>query len=429
VRDADSNHTVYGMLRPALIALAAAALLLPAFAASAQASDFEYQVVGGHDANIEEYPWQAALAFHPDTQPPGDDAFERQFCGGVLVTPSVVLTAAHCVYDTDPHCGICLPVDEVLDPGDVNVVLGRTTLSNDGQGAEHAVQAVDYERIDDGTPVAYNPATIENDVAYLVLTNPAPINDMTVKQLQIAADNESSVWADGVYNEVTGWGSTTAHDGFSPIIFTPSDTLQGASVPIVHDDTCSANYGSMFNPDNMVCAGYPEGEVDACYGDSGGPLEAPLEGGEYRLIGLTSWGIGCAQPNNPGVYARVAGETLRDAIVARVEKFEGDLAIGDQGDVVADPGGGSPRLGPPKYPPPSSEEPAPQPPPSSSVPPPPPATTSTTTTTQTSKKNPFAKCRKITKKAKKKNPKNLKKAKKKRKKCMRKVKKQLRKAG
>jgi secreted trypsin-like serine protease len=60
----------------------------------------------------------------------------------------------------------------------------------------------------------------------------------------------------------------------------------------------------------MVCAGYPEGGVDTCQGDSGGPMFGDASG-VLRVVGVTSWGNGCAQPGQPGVYARVADTKLR----------------------------------------------------------------------------------------------------------------------
>jgi secreted trypsin-like serine protease len=76
----------------------------------------------------------------------------------------------------------------------------------------------------------------------------------------------------------------------------------------------------------MVCAAAPG--KDTCSGDSGGPLQAPVGGGVYRLVGITGWGDGCARPNAPGVYTRVAGPTMRSLIESDVASLESafDLA-------------------------------------------------------------------------------------------------------
>ena len=155
-------------------------MLTLAFAANtATASgDASFRVVGGETATIDEYPWQVAVVISPAES--GGNAFQRQFCGGVLVTPRIVLTAAHCVQDTDPD----LPDDPSgdatprIDPDDVDVVLGRTTLSSSA-GEEKAVLAVDFQSADDPHPSppapAYNPVTLQNDVAYLVLRGLATV--------------------------------------------------------------------------------------------------------------------------------------------------------------------------------------------------------------------------------------------------------------
>jgi secreted trypsin-like serine protease len=91
---------------------------------------------------------------------------------------------------------------------------------------------------------------------------------------------------------VLGWGRTGEQ---SPT----SRYLLGATVPFVADGTCEKAYAE-FAASDMVCAGFAEGGVDTCQGDSGGPLVA---GG--KLVGVTSWGEGCARKGKPGVYVRV----------------------------------------------------------------------------------------------------------------------------
>jgi secreted trypsin-like serine protease len=94
------------------------------------------------------------------------------------------------------------------------------------------------------------------------------------------------------------------------------ENLQEARVPITTDQFCAGAY-SDFDPMTMVCAGFPEGGVDTCQGDSGGPMFGRTSAGELRVVGTTSFGEGCARPGKPGVYARVADDTLRPWIGQR----------------------------------------------------------------------------------------------------------------
>ncbi|KAB1254767.1 Transmembrane protease serine 5 [Camelus dromedarius] len=85
-----------------------------------------------------------------------------------------------------------------------------------------------------------------------------------------------------------------------------SDMLQDTMVPLLSTQLCNSScvYSGALTP-RMLCAGYLDGRADACQGDSGGPLVC-LDGGTWRLVGVVSWGHGCAEPNHPGVYAKIA---------------------------------------------------------------------------------------------------------------------------
>jgi len=364
-----------GRIRFALLACLAFVLL--ATGGSAHAQSPEPRVVGGSPSTIDQYPWQAAVVFVGS-----GNAHQRQFCGGSLVTPSIVLTAAHCVYDTDPDCNsggglVCNPGDQGgdgtkrIDPNDVDVVLGRTTLSDNSTGVEHAVDGVAYQG-DDGNPPIFDDSTLENDIGYLVLQSQSG-----QETIDIAGADEGAVWAPGVLVDISGWGSTVS--GGNTV-----DTLRAASVPIVSDSSCGSPlvYGSEFDPASMVCAGnLEEGGIDTCQGDSGGPLESPLEGGGYRLVGITSWGIGCAEPFAPGVYTRIAGNTLRSAATTRVFDLETTFGL-DHDDIVGS--GGQPKSAPPPSPPPPSGDGG-----------------SAGAQATVTPRDPFAKCRKLKSKPKK----------------------------
>lgn len=134
----------------------------------------------------------------------------------------------------------------------------------------------------------YNGFTISNDISLLQLSQPLTFNSFVGP---IALQSEKEYMGDCV---VSGWGTTT-EGGSSP------STLQWVDVPAVSDADCRAAYGQNDIEDSMICAGLPEGGVDACQGDSGGPMAC---GG--LLTGIVSWGYGCARPDYPGVYAEVA---------------------------------------------------------------------------------------------------------------------------
>ena len=269
-------------------ALALLALLWPALSSAA----VQPRVVGGHTATIADYPWQVAVVARPGVS--SGNAHQRQFCGGSLITSRIVITAAHCVRE-----------GTTVDPADVDVVVGRTTLSSGGQGTEIPVEDVAYRS-------NYSAATSANDVGYLVLS--AASSQTPIK---IAGPDETPLWEPGRLVDVSGWGSTSEVGG-------TVDTLRAATVQMISDSDCGSSgvYGTDFKPASMVCAGYMEGGVDTCYGDSGGPLESPVLGGGYRLVGLTSWGNGCAEPDAPGVYTRVAGSTLAPLIDSDVSALE-----------------------------------------------------------------------------------------------------------
>jgi secreted trypsin-like serine protease len=327
-----------------LVALAALALLA---SASAQAAGtVQPKIVGGSTASISTYPWQAAVVVSPSKI--SGSAHQRQFCGGSLLTSRIVITAGHCVADTDPDCTFCgsesLPpvCNSISDPSpgdgtckldadDVDVVLGRTTLSDTSHGTEASVQAVKLQANYNGN--FHGDGVPRFDVGYLVLSSAS-----AQTPIKIAGTDEGALWDDGSPEDISGWGTTSDAASADTV-----DTLRAASVDVIPDSTCGSSgvYGSDFDPATMLCAGFLSGGVDTCSGDSGGPLEAPLQGGGYRLVGLTGWGDGCAEPDAPGVYTRVAGDTMRSLIQSDVSTLESTFGLPAEGIF----GGGGQALG------------------------------------------------------------------------------------
>lgn len=256
----------------AAMAVAAAAALVPLSTAAPAVGDSV--VIGGSTVRAGESPWVVALSSR--------DRFggtrAGQFCGGVVVAPTKVLTAAHCLSRE------VLGADVGQIP-DLRVIAGRTDLRSAG-GQEVPVRSV---RIAPG----YDPNTNSADLAMLTLANALPANHVIAS----AADGDAA-YAPGAAATVYGWGDTTG-------MATYAYDLRSAPVQVLSDDVCARAYpggaGGRYMASTMVCAGDTTGGHDACQGDSGGPLVA-----QGRLIGIVSWGSGCGRSDSPGVYTRVS---------------------------------------------------------------------------------------------------------------------------
>jgi hypothetical protein len=97
---------------------------------------------------------------------------------------------------------------------------------------------------------------------------------------------------------------------------------------MIADSTCAGVHAPVFDPALMVCAGDLAGGKGVCQGDSGGPLVVPIEGGAFRLVGDTSFGIGCARPNVPDVYGRLADDPMLHGLADQTEAISGVNIIG-----------------------------------------------------------------------------------------------------
>jgi transmembrane serine protease 9 len=230
------------------------------------------QIVGGSKALPGEFPWQVALLDASVA-----NTFRAQYCGGALIAPSWVVTAAHCVYDRG-----------VEPPGSVDVLVGTTSLTSGGK-------RVDVEAI--VVHPRYSERTSENDIALLHLKT--AVSDEAVPLLTRA--REAELAPAGTLATATGWGDTLVRGDRYPT------DLMKVQLPIVTNRTC--NGPRSYDGDvaaKMLCAGYAAGGKDTCQGDSGGPLVVPDGDGGFVLAGVTSWGARCAAPRKYGVYTRVA---------------------------------------------------------------------------------------------------------------------------
>ena len=222
------------------------------------------QIIHGNDATTSDYPWTVSLS----------DRFGFHFCGGSLIAPTTVVTAAHCV--------------DFETPDSFDVIAGRTRLSSgDGEVLQVAEIAVHPD---------FDFFTLDSDIAVLTLERPSSLRPIALADRGL----ENEFAPPGTLATATGWGETES--GFG------SDTLQVAQLPIVaHEVANSPDYYGGIVTENMIVAGYDDGSITTCYGDSGGPLVVPGEGGEPILVGLTSWGSpGCTEPMKPTVFTRVS---------------------------------------------------------------------------------------------------------------------------
>lgn len=140
----------------------------------------------------------------------------------------------------------------------------------------------------------YNERTMDFDIALLHLSKPVNYSD-AVSPICMPSSSWNSSNTSQCY--VTGWGQIREAGP-------TSDKLRVAQVPIIEHNECKKMYQGKSLTRRMLCAGYKQGRIDSCQGDSGGPL-ACWENGAFVLAGAVSWGFGCAQRNQPGVYANI----------------------------------------------------------------------------------------------------------------------------
>ncbi|MER6304193.1 serine protease [Kitasatospora sp. NPDC001539] len=251
----------------------------PVALGAAPPAEAQRRVVGGSTVSTADHPWIVALSSRQQF----GGGRSGQFCGGALVTPTKVVTAAHCFYGEAKG--------RVDRPG-LKVIVGRDDLRGSA-GREVSVQSV-WIHPD------YNFAANMNDVAVLTLSGSQGSRPV----VELVGQGETEPYAPGTRAQVYGWGDTTGRGDYSPV-------LRGVDVPVIADQTCAHAYpggqDGRFDARGMVCAGEEKGGKDACQGDSGGPL---IVGG--RLVGLVSWGTGCAEAAHPGVYTRVS--SVADAV-------------------------------------------------------------------------------------------------------------------
>uniref|UniRef100_A0A8C5IUZ1 Enteropeptidase n=1 Tax=Junco hyemalis TaxID=40217 RepID=A0A8C5IUZ1_JUNHY len=224
------------------------------------------RIVGGNDARREAWPWIVSLHFN--FQP---------VCGASLVSDEWLVTAAHCVYGRQ------------LEPSRWQAALGLYSQS-DLAKPPAVVQNIDRIIINPH----YMKQTKDSDIALMHLQHKVQYTDY-IQPICLPEKNQQ--FPPGINCSIAGWGAIR-NDGPS------SNILQEAEVPLLSNEKCQQWMPKYNITENMLCAGYDMGGIDSCQGDSGGPLTFE-DGDKWFLVGVTSFGEGCALPQRPGVYARV----------------------------------------------------------------------------------------------------------------------------
>ncbi|MFJ5733822.1 trypsin-like serine protease [Streptomyces paradoxus] len=245
------------------------------------AGSIDPKIIGGNETTISTAPWMAQLHYYDDRGTAGTSDDIGFFCGGAVVAPTKILTAAHCVkgYNWNANGAIVTGTSQL--PSADGTDLHGGTVTGVWRQWNHP---------------SYNATTIDNDIA--VLTLPVPVKATPIR---MTTSGDTASYAAGTSAKVYGWGRTSSTSD------SISETLKTATLPMQSDTTCSGAYGADFIKGHMVCAGTPAtgsdtGTVSACNGDSGGPLVV-----NNRIVGVVSWGVtDCVAKGAYSVFAKVS---------------------------------------------------------------------------------------------------------------------------
>ncbi|XP_017837498.1 phenoloxidase-activating factor 2 [Drosophila busckii] len=231
------------------------------------------------EAEFGEFPWMVAILRE-------ESQLNLYECGGALIAPDVILTAAHCVHNKDAKFLI-------VRAGEWDTQTKDEIIPHEDR---YVKEIVYHEQ--------YNKGTLYNDVALLFLETPFTLQENIQP---VCLPNVGEIFDyDRCY--ATGWGKNKfGKDGEYQVI------LKKIDLPVVPNAKCQTDLrqtrlGKHFNlNESFMCAG-GEKDKDTCKGDGGSPLVCPIKGfpNRFKSAGIVAWGIGCGEENIPGVYANVA---------------------------------------------------------------------------------------------------------------------------
>ncbi|XP_072003729.1 acrosin-like [Engystomops pustulosus] len=234
--------------------------------------DVGSRIVGGKDAASGSWPWLVSI------QRPIDESTFQQLCGATVLTTKWIMTAAHCF----------------RNKGDSfyswRLVFGLHKLSVLGSEVQirKIAKKIQHEK--------YDTESQRNDIALLYLDKPISYNKYIQPACLPKKTADVSLMTDCF---IAGWGVLKEND------LEASETLQEAAVQMIPPQRCNSSswYDGLVGIYNL-CAGYEKGGIDSCQGDSGGPLMCKEPRNKiYSVVGVTSWGSGCAQAKSPGIYS------------------------------------------------------------------------------------------------------------------------------
>jgi secreted trypsin-like serine protease len=275
-------------------------------------SKLSVRIINGSEVANLKYPWTVALITEKI------DSSNGHFCGGAIINSNWVITAAHCVTEFISELGA-----EPVPANSVNILSGAVDLSiKENQNLTKVIEIVIHPN--------YKPEFGSNayDFALLKLEKSSSINPVAIANF---SDSEILLQT-GVLNTVMGWGGANT----DPSYLVLPNILREVTIPIISDNFCISALGRAYNPESMFCAGVLSSNQnsndgkDSCFGDSGGPLVG-WNNGEFKLLGLVSWGVECGSSRYPGVYAKVS--SVNDWILENIiplsnfEKIVKDLKV------------------------------------------------------------------------------------------------------